>query len=317
MRNRVPAGFDRLGRKGPSALEDRERGHHRQPHAGPFEVVVDGEQAGLQHQRVEGRFAQQNVDAPLDQRVDLLAVGGHHLVEGGAAVARVVHVAGDRELLVRRPDRAGDEAGLFRRAQVHRVDGPPGQRHGGQVQLADPVREAEIGHADARGPEGVRLDDVGARFQVLAVDVFDGRRLRDRENIDEILQIVRVIGEGLAAVVSVGELQRMDHRAHGPVEDQDALSEQLFEQGPRLRLRDHCHPKRPGVERSASDSLIRILRTTIARKPLRRNASGASAVRAPRGARGGCRWPACYESSSRQPWFAECFVQFPQAMHLG
>ena len=39
-----------------------------------LEELVDGEQAGLQVQRVEGRLRQQEVDAAFDQRGDLLVV---------------------------------------------------------------------------------------------------------------------------------------------------------------------------------------------------------------------------------------------------
>ncbi len=38
------------------------------------EVLVDGEQAGLEDERVERRLGQQNIDAPFDQRIDLLVV---------------------------------------------------------------------------------------------------------------------------------------------------------------------------------------------------------------------------------------------------
>ncbi len=86
------------------------------------EVLLDGEQAGLEHERVEGRLGQQNIDAAFDQRIDLLVVRLDHLVERGVAVAGIVDVAGDRELLVRRTDRAGDEPRPVGGSQIQLVD---------------------------------------------------------------------------------------------------------------------------------------------------------------------------------------------------
>ena len=48
-----------------AAFEDRDRDHHRQPHAGALEVLIDGEQAGLQVQRVEGRLGTAGCRRPL------------------------------------------------------------------------------------------------------------------------------------------------------------------------------------------------------------------------------------------------------------
>ncbi len=51
----------------------------------------------------------------------------------------------------------------------------------------------------------------------------------------------RVPGELRAAKVGFAELQRVDHRAHGTVEHQNALSEQFFQEGTRLGLGDDRH----------------------------------------------------------------------------
>ena len=194
-----------------------------------FEELIDGEQAGLHHQRVERRLAQQQVDAPLDQRVDLFVVGGHHLVERGAAVAGIIHIAGDRELLVGRANRAGHEPQLLGRPQVHFIDRPAGERHRGQVQLPHAVLQMKIGHGHARGPEGVGLDDIGAGFQILPVNLLDGSRLSDRQDVDEVLEIVRMIGELTAAKIGLAEHQRVHHGSHGAVQNQNPLAQKLFE----------------------------------------------------------------------------------------
>ena len=57
------------------------------------EIARDREQAGLQVERVDDRFRQQDIDARFDQRRDLLVVRLDHLVERHAAIAGVVDLA--------------------------------------------------------------------------------------------------------------------------------------------------------------------------------------------------------------------------------
>ena len=41
------------------------------------------------------------------------------------------------------------------------------------------------------------------------------------------LEVVRVVGEALAAIVGLDQAVALDHGAHGAVEDEDALREQV------------------------------------------------------------------------------------------
>ena len=89
VRDRVPARLDRLpGQRAAGGVGDRDRGHHRQADAGVGEELLDGEERGLQVQRVERRLRQQDVDAAVDQAARLLVVGVDELVERHAAKAR-------------------------------------------------------------------------------------------------------------------------------------------------------------------------------------------------------------------------------------
>ena len=58
------------------------------------------------------------------------------------------------------------------------------------------------------------------------MDLADDLRLRQHQQVVVALQVVRVVGEALAAIVGLVEPVALDHRAHGAVEDQDALLEQ-------------------------------------------------------------------------------------------
>ena len=225
MGNARPAGLDRLGGERPAPFEDRERGHHRQRAAEIGEHLLDRVQAGLEDERVEGRLREEEIHATVDEGLDLLAVGRHHLVERHVSVAGVGHVAGNGELLVGRADRPGHEAGPVGRLGRGRVGRRPGQRRGDEVHLPGVVLEAEVGQGHARRPERVGLDNVGARLQVGGVDVADRVPLRERQDVDAVLQVAVVVGEPGSAKAGLVEGQLVHHRAHGAVEDGDPVGE--------------------------------------------------------------------------------------------
>ena len=153
-----------------------------------------------------------------------------HLVERDAAVAGVVDLRADGGLLGRGADRAGDEPRPIGRALVELIASQPGTGDGGRVDLADQLeRQVELLHADRAGAERVGLDDVGPGREVAAVDVGDRVRMRQAEDIGEVLEVFVVAGEALAADGGFVEAKGLDLRAHGAVEQQDALGEQRFE----------------------------------------------------------------------------------------
>ena len=224
-----PAGFHRLRGEGAATLEHSERGHHRQPDARVAEYLLDGIETAFQHERVEGGLCQEQINASLDQCLDLFAVGGHHLIERDVAVAGVGDVAGDRELLVGGADRAGHEprpVGRFGRRGVGRLPGEAGRS---EVHFAGAVGQAEVGKGQARGPEGVGLDDVGAGLEVGRMDAPNRVPLRKHEHVDAVLQILGVITERGAAKSLFVEPQGMHHGAHRPVENGDAAGEESVE----------------------------------------------------------------------------------------
>ena len=93
MGDRDPERLERLARQRAAApVGDRDRSHHRQPLAVILKALLDGEQAGLEVERVEGRLRQEEVDAPFHQRGHLLGVGVDQIVERDRPVAGIVHV---------------------------------------------------------------------------------------------------------------------------------------------------------------------------------------------------------------------------------
>ena len=94
-------------------------------------------------------LGQQDVDAAGHQGADLLRVAGDHLVEGHVAPAGVLDVDAHRELLLGRPDAAGDEPGLVGVLAGELVGRAAGQLGRGLVQLEDVLLEAELLERDA------------------------------------------------------------------------------------------------------------------------------------------------------------------------
>ena len=73
------------------------------------EQVVDGEQAGLEVERVEDGLGQEDIGAAVDQGLGLFVVGGREPVEVHGPIAGVVDVRRERGGAVRGADRTGDE----------------------------------------------------------------------------------------------------------------------------------------------------------------------------------------------------------------
>ena len=92
------------------------------------------------------------------------------------------------------------------------------------------TRQLELLHADRAGAERVRLDDVGPGRQVAAMDLRDLVRVREAEDVGEVLEVLVMAGKPLAAHAALVQPERLDLRAHRAVEDQNPLGEQRFEQ---------------------------------------------------------------------------------------
>ncbi len=63
------------------------------------------------------------------------------------------------------------------------------------------------------------------------MDAADDLRLGEAEQVVVPVKVARPVGETLAAIVRLLELVALDHGAHGTVQDQDALLQQVLESG--------------------------------------------------------------------------------------
>ena len=164
--DRDPERLHRLAGQRPSAaIDDGERDHDREVGGG----VPGCDDRRLGVERVEHRLDDEQVDAALGQRCDLLGVRVADLVEGARAVGGLVDARRERQRHVQRADRAGDETRpVGRRDAVTRCAGDPRRL---EVDLAHERLEAVVGLPDRRRGERVRDRDVGAGREIGVVDL--------------------------------------------------------------------------------------------------------------------------------------------------
>ncbi len=148
-------------------------------------------------------------------------------------MAGIVDVGGHRRRLIERPERTGNEtaaAVLFK----GQLGGLSSEARTFDVELIGERLHTVVGHNNGRTGKGVCLDHVGASEEVLEVDGADGVGLGQVEQVVIAAHIAGPIGKAGAAVPGLVKLQPLDHRAHRPVEDEDALAGGLFEGGKHL-----------------------------------------------------------------------------------
>ena len=179
-----------LGRRAVEAVAvflDRHLRHDRQ-----VADAADRGDGGAHLVQVAERFEHEEIDAAGEQRLGLFAEVGLGLVASGLAP----RLDADAQ----RADRAGD------------VRLPAGRRLGQlrpfEVDVAQPVGQAEAAQLDAVGAERVRLDDIRAGADVVLVHLGDLARLGQVQRVE--------------AAVDEDAL-RIEHRPHGAVAHEHAL----------------------------------------------------------------------------------------------
>src|SRR6266545_6771328 len=199
--------LERLSRQRAAALvRDRKRDHQRQPKTLFREDVLDGDDPRLGVERVEDRLEQDEIGTAVDEAADLLFISLAQLVEPDGAKRGIVHVGGDRQRPVRRPDRPRDVALPIRRLRGPLRTGGLCQPRSFDVQLVRNVLELVVRLRDRRAAERVRLDDVRAGREILPVDLADHVGTREDQEIVVSPQILRMILEALAAEIRFRQL---------------------------------------------------------------------------------------------------------------
>jgi len=228
--DRGPESVDRLAREGAAALVDHGHAQHQRDATAELrEDLLDREDRGFAVQRVEDRLDQEEVDPSFQQAPRLFRVGVAHLREGHGAEARIVHVGGEAERAVGRPEGAGHEARAVRRPARPVLRRRAGEARRLPVHLADVRLESVVGLRDRGGREAVRFDDVGARLEVRLVHGAHHVRPGQREDVVVAAELATVPGEPLPPVVGLLQPVGLEQRAGGAVEQKDARGEDLLE----------------------------------------------------------------------------------------
>ena len=183
-------------------------------------------------QRVEDRLDQQEIGAAFDEAARLLVVDLAQFVERDAARRGAIDVLRHRGGAVGRPHRSGDEAMRAGMRGFEFVGDLPRDFRARDVEFVDVIFEAVIQRGNRVRVERVGLDDVGAGFEILRVEsparscgcvMFSTSKLP--------AQVVRVLRELRAAKRRFVQLLRLEHRAHGAVQNDDPLLQEILQRG--------------------------------------------------------------------------------------
>ncbi len=171
MRNGIPERLDRLARqRSPRLVRDRDRCHDRESaRSCSSKIPFDREQTGLQVQRVEGGFREQQIDAPFDQRRHLLVIRLDVLVKRHRPVARDPPPCGEIDaVLAVGPIEPATKRG---RSGVRAVNSSAALRaQAAAARLISRIIsgwQIEFFHPNRAGPKRVGFDNVRPGLQIL------------------------------------------------------------------------------------------------------------------------------------------------------
>jgi hypothetical protein len=192
---------------------------------------LDGEERGLGIQRVEDGFEQQQIGAAFHQAARLFVIHFAQFVERDAARGGAVHVLRHRRGAIGRPHRSRDQsvfAGMRGFEFIGHLAGDPRAR---DIKLVNVILEAVIERGNRVRVECVGFDDVGAASRYCALDGLHDLRLRDVQHVEVPAQVARMLQKLRAAKSRFLQLLRLDHRAHGAVQNDDPLLQEIFQRG--------------------------------------------------------------------------------------
>ena len=219
--DRDPERFGRLTRQRPAAgVRDRAGHHHWKAHPRALELGFDRVYRGLGVEGIEHRLDHDQIDAAGQKTPHSLGIGLDERHERHVSSARIVHVGRQAGGSVGRSEHPRNETRApGRRVVVRTGAGEPG---GTEVHLFADGFQPVVALRNPGRAEGIRLDDVRAGRQVRAVDVPDDIRTGQRQQVVVAAQRMAVVHEAVTAIVRLCETMPLHHRAHCPVDHEDA-----------------------------------------------------------------------------------------------
>ncbi len=230
VRDGNPEGLDRLPRKrSAAAIDDRHRHNHRNAQPRAVEIFLDSKKRRFGVERIENRLHEQKVNAALDQSFGLSSVSLAQLIKSDGPRRGIRDVVRDRGRFRGRSHGAGHEASALRMRGHVALHGLPRDLCSGKIHIGDASFERIFRHGHRVGVERIRFDDVGARFQILLMDLPDDLRLGQIQGVIIQAQILAMPREFLTAIARLIQFARLDHRAHGAIEQQDAFAQERIQ----------------------------------------------------------------------------------------
>ena len=170
------------------------------------------------------------------------------IAEGG-----VVDIRADGGGAGGRAEDADDEAGTLRRYHRHGITGLTRQGRRSQIQFVGQMFEAVIRLRALRGIESIGFNQIGAGLKILPVDAGNHLRTGNRQEVVVAFQVffataavvmamvrgmqdIVTFLEAIAPVIGFLQTEGLDHRAHGAVQNQDALGQGVFKRGDTRRV---------------------------------------------------------------------------------
>ncbi|KAF5290530.1 hypothetical protein FQR65_LT20636 [Abscondita terminalis] len=242
VRHRGIEGFSSLPRqRAARGIGDGAGNHDRQACATLIKRFLDGKQGGLGVECVKDGFHHQHVGTTVNQAFDGLPVGDAQFVETGVAKPRIVHVRADRGSAAGRSQYANDKAWLLWSLRLHGVAAGAGHLGTGMVEFVDQMLQVVIGLADGGGIEGVGFNQIGPGLEVGRMHPGDDLGPGQQQQVvvaleimaamravsSECLLAVEAVGKALAAIVFFLQAMALNHRAHGTVDNQNAVCQRI------------------------------------------------------------------------------------------
>src|SRR3977135_524568 len=163
------------------------------------------------------------------QTASLFVVDLAQLIESDAPRSRTVHILRHRCRAIGGPHRAGYEtltAGMGCLKFVGDLARNLGARH---VERVNVILQAVIERRNRVRVERVGLDDIGAGFEILPLNGLHDLRLRDIQHVVGLAQILRMLRELGPSKGGLVKLLRLDHRAHGAIQNDDPLLQEILQ----------------------------------------------------------------------------------------
>ncbi len=172
MHDRVPECLRRLPCQGATTgIRDRSGYHNRQVLSQGLQAVQHRINCRLGIEGIKNGFYQENIRSALNQAPCGFGIGLHQFVKRNIPETRIIDIRRNRGGTVAGAQNTRDKTGPAGRLFLDPVGHGSGQAGSFHVQFMHQVLHVVIRHGNRIGIEGVGLENVGARFKILPMNV--------------------------------------------------------------------------------------------------------------------------------------------------